>query len=66
MSILVWFRDKLFGKKDGVDRFTTANPHAQKSVNSQITDAVTTKVTESKSKRTTKKTAKKAPARKKS
>ena len=50
MSILVWFRDKIFGKP----------------VDTQITDDVTTKkVTERKSKSTGEKPAKKTSSRKK-
>ena len=80
MSLLVWLRDKIYGKKKNEDLhwYTQANPHAQKPVDSQITDAVTTekvtesntavtsvKVTESKPKRTAKKVTKKAPVSKK-
>jgi hypothetical protein len=41
--MLVWFRDKLFGKKKDEDLhwYTQASPHAQKPVEPQITDAVT-------------------------
>ena len=56
MSVLVWFRDKLFGKKvEQVPPVVTAP------IEPQITDAVTTQVTESKSKRkpVAKKTSKK-------
>lgn len=58
MSLLVWLRDKIYGKKD--------QPVQNLTVQSQITDAVTTeKVTESKPKRTAKKVTKKAPVSKK-
>jgi hypothetical protein len=61
MSLLIWIRNKIYGKKDEPNRLTDQNPHVQP----QITDAVTSenttseKVTESKPKRTVRKTAKK-------